>query len=81
MKKIRLETYYHEEADPQSVWLNGWVFVYELIGCGFESRCSHLDPRWFLQFWDVALAGMRKMMNIGNDTDIAAILSCVSFAI
>ena len=25
------------------VWLNGWVFVYELRGCGFESRCSHLD--------------------------------------
>ena len=22
--------------------LNGWVFVYELSGCGFESRCSHL---------------------------------------
>ena len=23
------------------VWLNGWVFVYELSGCGFESRCNH----------------------------------------
>ena len=23
-------------------WLNGWVFVYKLSGCGFESRCSHL---------------------------------------
>ena len=23
-------------------WLNGWVFVYELSGCGFESSCSHL---------------------------------------
>ena len=23
------------------VWLNGWVFVYELSGCGFESRCCH----------------------------------------
>ena len=23
------------------VWLNGWVFVYELSGCGFESRCGH----------------------------------------
>ena len=20
--------------------LNGWVFVYELSGCGFESSCS-----------------------------------------
>ena len=26
-----------------SVWPNGWVFVYELSGCGFESRCSHLN--------------------------------------
>ena len=23
-------------------WLNGWVFVYELSGCGFEFRGSHL---------------------------------------
>ena len=23
------------------VWLNGWVFVYELSGCGFEFRCCH----------------------------------------
>ena len=26
----------------QPVWLNGWLFVYELNGCGFESTCSHL---------------------------------------
>ena len=25
------------------VWLNSWVFIYELSGCGFESRCSHLN--------------------------------------
>ena len=29
-----------------SVWPNGWVFVYELSGCGFESRCSHLNFRY-----------------------------------
>ena len=23
------------------VWLNGWVFVYELSGSGFDSSCSH----------------------------------------
>ena len=28
------------------VWLNGWVFVHELSGCGFESRCSHLIFRY-----------------------------------
>ena len=27
------------------VWLNGRVFVYELSGCGFESRCCHLNFR------------------------------------
>ena len=25
------------------VWLNGWVFVSELTGCGFESSCSYLN--------------------------------------
>ena len=25
-----------------SVWTNGWVFVYDVSGCGFESHCSHL---------------------------------------
>ena len=24
------------------VLLNGWMFVYKLSGCGFESRCCHL---------------------------------------
>ena len=30
------------DANAQSVWLNGWVFVYELNGCGFDSICSHI---------------------------------------
>ena len=25
------------------ICLNGWVFVYELNGCGFESRCTYLS--------------------------------------
>ena len=28
------------------VWPNGWAFIYELSGCGFESRCSHLNFRY-----------------------------------
>ena len=28
------------------VWLNLWVFVYELSGCRFESSCSHLNFRF-----------------------------------
>ena len=34
------------------VWPNGWVFVYEVSDCGFESRCSHLIfwyGTWFEQ--------------------------------
>ena len=30
------------------VWLNGWVFLYELSGCGFESCCCHLIWEVFL---------------------------------
>ena len=26
--------------------LHGWVFVYNLSGCGFESSCSHLSLRF-----------------------------------
>ena len=26
--------------------LNGWVFIYELSGCGFKSSCSHLNFRF-----------------------------------
>ena len=32
------------------VWLNGWVFVCELSGCGLESRCSHLNFRFCASF-------------------------------
>ena len=32
------------------VWRNGWVFVYEQSGCGFESRCSHLNFRYGASF-------------------------------
>ena len=28
------------------VWPNDWMFVYELNGCRFESRCSHLNFRY-----------------------------------
>ena len=28
------------------VWVNGWVFVYEVSFCGFESSCSHLNFRF-----------------------------------
>ena len=35
-----------------SVWLNSWVFVYELSGFGFGFSCSHLNYWFFLcDFW------------------------------
>ena len=32
------------------VWLNGWVFVYELSCCGFEPSCSQLNFRFHTCF-------------------------------
>ena len=44
------------DSNPQSLssWMNtqplgktnGWVFVYELSGCGLKSCCSHLNFRY-----------------------------------
>ena len=42
----RTEKYSQHSSIILSVWLNGWVFVYELSGCGFESSCSHLYFRF-----------------------------------
>ena len=38
-----------------SVWLNGWVFVYKLSGCGFESHCSHLYSLVYNSFYQKGL--------------------------
>ena len=50
--RIRLATKFQatttgfEPTTIWPVWLNGWVFVYELGGCGLESYCSHLNFRF-----------------------------------
>ena len=38
------------------VRLNGWVFIYELIGCCFESYCSHnwSNPEIHLKPWQTS---------------------------
>ena len=41
-KPLNSETNTQSFSKTSQVWLNRWVFVYELSGCGFESRCSHL---------------------------------------
>ena len=40
------DTYSQHSSIIWPVWLNGWEFVYELSGCGFQSCCSHLNFRY-----------------------------------
>ena len=43
------DNYSHHSSIIWSVWVNGWVFVYGLSGCGFRSRCCHLKVMWFIK--------------------------------
>ena len=43
-RTYRTDKYSQNSSIIWPVWLNGWVFVYELSGCGFEFSCSHLIP-------------------------------------
>ena len=40
------DTYCQHSSIIWPVWLIGWVFVYELSCCRFESSCSHLTFRF-----------------------------------
>ena len=40
------DNYSQHSSNILPVWLNGWVFVYKLSGCGFESSCCHLNFRY-----------------------------------
>ena len=42
----RTDKYSQNSSIIWPVWLNGWVFVYELNGCGFKPRCCHLNFRY-----------------------------------
>ena len=42
----RTDKYSQNSSIIWSVLPNGWVFVYELSGCGLESCCSHLNFRY-----------------------------------
>ena len=37
------EKYSQHNSIIWPICLNGWVFVYELSCCEFESRCCHLE--------------------------------------
>ena len=40
------DKYSQENSIIWPAWLNGWVFIYELSGFWFESRCCHLKFRY-----------------------------------
>ena len=42
---IRRDTYSKHSSIIWPILRNGWVFVYKLSGCGFESLCCHLNTR------------------------------------
>ena len=44
------EKYSQHSSITWPVWLNGWVFVFEISGCGFKSRCSHLNFKFLICF-------------------------------
>ena len=46
----RTDKYSRHSSIIWPIWPNGWVFVYQLSGCGFESRCSHLIFRYVACF-------------------------------
>ena len=42
-------TVYHCHACSSNIWpvcINGWMFIYQLSGCGFESCCYHLNFKY-----------------------------------
>ena len=49
VQKMKIVSFKYEELNGD-LYLNGWVFVYELSGCGFESRCCHLNFRYHACF-------------------------------
>ena len=46
----RKDKYPQQSSTIWPVWLHDRVFVYELIGCGFESRCYHLISFFLAKF-------------------------------
>ena len=60
-------TYKYSEHNSiiRSVWPNGWVLVYKLRDCGFESSCSHLNFRFLACFI------IRVLWHSGNYRDLA----------
>ena len=46
------------------VWLNGWLFVYELSGYGFESRCCHT----FINTYHIMVFTIKEFLRAATET-------------
>ena len=54
MKRYQTLKRLESNIKHRTTWLNGWLLVYELSGCGFESRCCHLienQVEWINVSW------------------------------
>ena len=48
---LRIDKYSQHSSIVWPIWLNSWVFPYELSGCWFESSCSHLKFSGYVHFF------------------------------
>ena len=65
-QKIFLTVCYHHvtyafQSESRPVWLNEWVFVYELNGCRFQSPCCQLI--FFFEFWYMSRVCVKKCVH------------------
>ena len=56
----RTDKYSQHSTIISLIWLNGWVLVYQLSGCGFEFHCSQLNFR----FWAFLEQGFQSYWKI-----------------
>ena len=69
----RTDKYSQHSSVIWPVWLNGCVFVYELSGCGFKSRCSHS----ILELFGDHLEGNTRVMFHGKHVDTKCTVSSI----
>ena len=60
-----------DAASPVQI-TNGWVLVFELSSCGFESRCSH-----FAETSDIAPVSSEEFLDIQTTIKCGFTLKCV----
>ena len=53
-----------------SIWPNGWVFVYKLSGCGFESRCYQSQYLSLCTVFDAISSNTNEVPLINPSTNV-----------